>query len=267
MTESSGFQVSTSAPDHYQDLVERLMAPFVGALVQAVVSPGHRVLDVACGTGFAARAASRAAEPGGQVVGSDVNEAMLAAAQRVTGEGEAISWKLASALDLPFSDDSFDSVISQQGVQFFPDVAKGLGEMARVSKPGGLLGFTVWAPIQDNPFFDAELSMLVDACGLDRSELLQAFPAGAGRQLSAWLEDAGIVTQSVQLVEAMVDLPPVSEYIPGHLKALPWAGTFSDLTASQREGALGSVERALEEFVTERGLSVPLRSYLVLASV
>ena len=267
MTESSGFQVAASAPDYYENLVGRLMAPFVDGLVQAGVSPGQRVLDVACGTGFATRAASGAAEPNGQVVGSDINAAMLETAQRATPEGSAITWELGSALDLPFPDHTFGSVISQQGVQFLPDVAKGLGEMARVAKPGGRLAVTVWAPIVDNPFFDAEFSMCVEACGLNRSELLQASPAGGDSQLRAWFEDAGITPKSVQLIEAMIELPPVSEYVPEHLKALPWAGTFFDLTDEEQEEALSSVDRALAEFKTERGLAVPFRSYLAVASV
>jgi SAM-dependent methyltransferase len=267
MTESSGFQVSASAPEHYESRVAPLMAPFVGALVEACVSPGQRVLDVACGTGFATRAASRAAAPNGQVVGSDINPAMLETAQRVADEGSTITWELASALDLPFPDNTFDSVISQQGVQFLPDVVKGLEEMARVTKPGGRLGVTVWAPIEDNPFFDAELSMCVEACGLDRSELLQAFPAGGDRQLSEWLNGAGIVDQTIRLIEAMVDLPSVDEYVPAHLRALPWAGTFFELTATRREEALSSVDRAVAEFKTARGLTVPIRSYLVVAFV
>ncbi len=266
MTESSGFQVSASAPEHYESRVAPLMAPFVEALVEACVSPGQRVLDVACGTGFATRAASRAAAPDGRVVGSDINAAMLETAQRVAHVGPAIDWQPASALDLPFPDDSFDSVISQQGVQFLPDVPKGIEEMARVAKPGGRLGFTVWAPIEDNPFFDAELSMCVEACGLDRSELLQAFPVGGDRQLSEWLTDAGIKTKSIRLIETMVDLPFVDEYVPAHLRALPWAGTFFELTATQRQAALNSVDRAVAEFKTNRGLTVPLSSYLVVAS-
>jgi ubiquinone/menaquinone biosynthesis C-methylase UbiE len=60
MSDKSGFQVDDNAPRYYESHVERFMAPFVRALVASAVKPGDVVLDVACGTGFAARAASAA---------------------------------------------------------------------------------------------------------------------------------------------------------------------------------------------------------------
>lgn len=59
----SGFQLAVGAPEHYERHVAPIMAPFVAALVERSVSTGDRVLDVACGTGFAARAAAEAPAP------------------------------------------------------------------------------------------------------------------------------------------------------------------------------------------------------------
>ena len=69
----SGFQVDEQGPKYYQDCVEPIMAPFVRALVKTAVRPGDAVLDVACGTGFATRAAAEATGSAGSVVGTDIN--------------------------------------------------------------------------------------------------------------------------------------------------------------------------------------------------
>ena len=69
----SGFQVDEQGPKYYQDCVEVIMAPFVRTLVATAVQSGDDVLDVACGTGFATRAAAMAVGSGGTVVGSDLS--------------------------------------------------------------------------------------------------------------------------------------------------------------------------------------------------
>jgi SAM-dependent methyltransferase len=71
MSADSGFQIEGDASTHYQAQIERFMAPFVERLVDSAVGDGD-VLDVACGTGFATRAAR--AETGGRVAGLDLNE-------------------------------------------------------------------------------------------------------------------------------------------------------------------------------------------------
>jgi protein-L-isoaspartate O-methyltransferase len=88
MSEESGFQISDHAPLHYQAQVEYFMAPFVEAMVATSVKRGDAVLDAACGTGFATRAAARVVGSNGRVVGSDINAGMVAMAQSVPWAGE-----------------------------------------------------------------------------------------------------------------------------------------------------------------------------------
>jgi demethylmenaquinone methyltransferase/2-methoxy-6-polyprenyl-1,4-benzoquinol methylase len=97
----------------------------------AAVGPGSRLLDVATGTGdLAIEAASRGCE----VVGSDFSEGMLARARLKAPE---IRFEQADALDLQYADDSFDAATVGFGARNFSDLEQGLGEMARVVRPGG----------------------------------------------------------------------------------------------------------------------------------
>jgi demethylmenaquinone methyltransferase/2-methoxy-6-polyprenyl-1,4-benzoquinol methylase len=106
----------------------------------ARVGPGARVLDVATGTGDLALEFARRVHPGGEVVGVDFAEAMLARARAKAAEGgerAPTHFQLADALALPFPTASFDAASAGFGVRNFGDLRRGLSEMARVVRPGG----------------------------------------------------------------------------------------------------------------------------------
>jgi demethylmenaquinone methyltransferase / 2-methoxy-6-polyprenyl-1,4-benzoquinol methylase len=133
---------------------------------QAQVGPGSRVLDVATGTGDLALELATRVFPGGQVVGSDFSEAMLARARAKAtgaagarakarsngGPGPELRFEWGDALELPYGDDTFDAATVGFGIRNFGDRRRGLAEMARVVRPGGrvvVLEFTtpVKAPL------------------------------------------------------------------------------------------------------------------------
>jgi demethylmenaquinone methyltransferase/2-methoxy-6-polyprenyl-1,4-benzoquinol methylase len=140
----------------------------------ARVGPGDRVLDVATGTGDLALELARRVSRGGEVVGSDFSEGMLARARTKAGQvaggaaaaeagsngsvaagtgsngagaagvssngssaTAAVRFEWGDALDLPYADDSFDAATVGFGARNFSDLARGLAEMARVVRPGG----------------------------------------------------------------------------------------------------------------------------------
>ncbi len=263
MTEKSGFQVGHSAPVYYEAQVTWLMAPFVEALVDATVSPGNSVLDVACGTGFATRAAASVAGPGTRIEGSDLNPAMVAMARTVPdASGANLGWSEASALALPFAEGEFDAAICQQGIQFFPDPSAGVREMARVTAPGGRVGVTAWSASEDSPFLHRETDMLASHGGGKQA----GFSADED-QIHSWFTAGGLGEITIDKLVFEVDLPPVSIYVPEHLKALPWSAGFFDLPAEQQKVALAELDEALAEYRTADGIRVPFSSYLATATV
>jgi len=105
---------------------------------------GSRVLDVAAGNGNATLAAARR---WCDVTSTDYVPSLLESGRtRALAEGHAIQFEQADAENLPFSDASFDVVMSTFGVMFTPNQDKAASELARVCRPGGKIGLANWTP-------------------------------------------------------------------------------------------------------------------------
>ncbi len=105
---------------------------------------GERVLDVAAGNGNATLAAARR---WCDVVSTDYVPALLEWGRgRASAEGLPVQFEQADAENLPYTDHSFDVVLSTFGVMFTPDQDKAAAEMARTCKPGGRIGLANWTP-------------------------------------------------------------------------------------------------------------------------
>jgi ubiquinone/menaquinone biosynthesis C-methylase UbiE len=106
------------------------------------LQPGHRVLDVGCGTGAFLRLLAPLVSPG-DAVGVDLSETMIAAARgRQAGAAGNISFQLGDVEELSFEDASFDRVLATQVLLHVPEPAVAVGEIARVLAPGGLLSIS-----------------------------------------------------------------------------------------------------------------------------
>jgi len=108
------------------------------------VRPGHRVLDVAAGTGNAAIPAALA---GADVVASDLAPELLdVGREQAQRHGVDLEWREADGEALPFADGEFDTVLSCVGAMFAPHHQTTADEMLRVCKPGGTIGLISWTP-------------------------------------------------------------------------------------------------------------------------
>jgi SAM-dependent methyltransferase len=111
---------------------------YAAAVAEAAIPPAATVVDVGCGTGRALPALAAAVGPGGTVIGLDLTPQMLATARdhrRLAG----VSLLLGDARRLPLAAGRVDAVFAAGLVQHMPDPAAGLAELARITRPGGLL--------------------------------------------------------------------------------------------------------------------------------
>ena len=126
-----------------------LFEPFALDLAGRFAGFEGALLETAAGTGRVTRALAQLAGPGATITATDLNEPMLARAAQIV-LAPNIRWRQADAQALPFDDESFDAVVCQFGVMFFPDKAAGFREARRVLKPRGQFVFNVWDSLAAN---------------------------------------------------------------------------------------------------------------------
>ena len=144
-----------SMPKVYESfLVPLIFAPYAADIAQRLAARRPaRVLEVAAGTGAVTRAVAAALPPDVSIVATDLNQPMLDVAA-ASGTSRPVEWRQADAMSLPFDDASFDAVVCQFGVMFFPDKPKAFTEARRVLRPDGVYLFNVWDRIEANEFAD-----------------------------------------------------------------------------------------------------------------
>lgn len=166
-------------PSMYETyLVPLLFEPYAADLARRLASrsPG-RVLEVAAGTGVVTRALASALPERVSIVATDLNQPMLDQASTL-GTQRPVEWRQADAMQLPFQDGTFDAVVCQFGVMFFPDKATAFSEAHRVLRPGGVLIFNVWDRIAENEFADTVTAALTSLFPADPPRFLARTPHG-----------------------------------------------------------------------------------------
>lgn len=144
-----------SIPEIYDTvLVPLIFEPYAADLVRRLAgTPATNLLEIAAGTGVVTRAMAAALPREVNIVATDLNPAMIERG-RAVGAARDVEWRQADAMSLPFPDASFEAIVCQFGVMFFPDKPKAFAEMRRVLRGGGLVLFNVWDRIEKNEFAD-----------------------------------------------------------------------------------------------------------------
>jgi SAM-dependent methyltransferase len=159
-------------------LVPLIFEPFAADLVNRLVSrPLTGVLEIAAGTGVVTRTLASVLPGRVSIVATDLNQPMLVKASAL-GTQRPVAWRQADAMQLPFPDGTFDAVVCQFGVMFFPDKSKAFSEARRVLGSGGVFVFNVWDRIQENEFADTVTTALEAMFPRDPPRFLARIPHG-----------------------------------------------------------------------------------------
>jgi ubiquinone/menaquinone biosynthesis C-methylase UbiE len=149
--EASGYV--GSIPQHYdRNLGPVLFAEYAADIAHRVarLNP-QRVLETAAGTGIVTRALRDALPTAASLTATDLNAPMLDITATKFSPGETVEFCTADATALPFDDGSFDAIVCQFGVMFFPDKDKSYREVFRVLAAGGHYVFSIWDSHRHNP--------------------------------------------------------------------------------------------------------------------
>jgi ubiquinone/menaquinone biosynthesis C-methylase UbiE len=223
--------------------------------------PNERVLDVACGTGIVARLVRERCGPATRIAGVDINLEMVAIARSVAPD---IEWIEGNALKLPFQTGTFDLVLCQQALQFFPDRAAAVGEMRRVLTEGGRVALSTWRPIAENPLFTKLHGLAVARFGPHED---RRFSFGDPNRVSELLTQAGfcdVRSEAVTLDERTADARMFVEMnLDATVRALDGMGAAEREDAIQR--FLAEAAEVLAPFTDGAGLVHPVSANVITA--
>ncbi|HEX6256412.1 MAG TPA: methyltransferase domain-containing protein [Euzebyales bacterium] len=269
MMTGDGWQLQGNAADAYERyLVPAIFDAMARRLVAiADVRPGDRVLDVACGTGVVARAAGGRVGPTGSITGVDINPDMLAAASAAAADVTSdIDWRLADAGALPFDDDTFDVVLCEEAVQFFPDPVAVLREIRRVATRDGTIAFSVLRPLAHNPVY-AVFSRLLGQYAGDAAARMMASPFAFGDAgaLRAAADEAGLTDVVVRIAVGEERFPSVAEFVRREAASSPLAGPLAALDDVRLGALVAACEDALAAHVDDTGLVFHNETHVVTA--
>jgi SAM-dependent methyltransferase len=180
MSDSAADKVfAGSIPRLYEThLVPLIFEPYAVDLANRVATcSASRLLEIAAGTGVVTRKLASLLPASVSIVATDLNQPMLDLAAEV-GTSRAVEWRQADAMKLPFDDATFDIVVCQFGVMFFPDKPKAFSEARRVLKPGGVFIFNAWDRIEENEFADTVTDALATVFPEDPPRFMARTPHG-----------------------------------------------------------------------------------------
>jgi SAM-dependent methyltransferase len=206
----------------------------------------------------------------GQIVGIDLNPGMLAVAQAVAGGHQPpIEWREGSALELPFEDQSFDVVLCQLGLQFFPDRSTALREMFRVLAPEGRLGLNVYSTIERTSIAFALAEALDQHLGPGASAVKRSEHALADADdLRRLIVDAGFRDVILQPVTQTIRFTSPREYVRLQIAATPMAAMAAGMESDRRDAVIAGITDSVVSSLGKAGgedLTSPQEAFVVQA--
>jgi SAM-dependent methyltransferase len=197
----------------------------------------------------------------GRVAGVDINEGMLAVAQRLRSD---IEWQHGDAADLPFPDTSFDVVLCQASLMFFPDRAKALREMARVTTAGGTVAVQVWASLESQPGYSAFVDVAARHAGPEAIDLLSSYwVLGDLELVEALSEAAGLEVIGTHTRTGTARFDSIDDLVKTEVESSP---LIDRISTEVYDSILKDSRAALHSFTTEDGKAeVPIEGHVITA--
>jgi SAM-dependent methyltransferase len=224
------FDVTASAYDRFMGRYSRLLSGQLADL--AAVDAGQRALDVGCGTGsLTGELVTRLGV--GSVAAVDPSASFVAATRE---RHPGVDVRRASADDLPFPSGEFDATLAQLVVHFMEDPVRGLTEMRRVTRPGGIIAACVW----DHAGRHGPLKLFWDAArsldpGLDDESQLPGTREG---HLVDLFRAAGLRDVTGAALEIRVEHPSFDEWWDPFTRGVGPAGTYLARQDPARQAAI-----------------------------
>jgi SAM-dependent methyltransferase len=247
-------------------LVSAIFEPLARIIIEhALPTPGEFVLDAACGTGIVARLIAPRIEPSGRIVGLDYDPMMVEMAR---GLAPDIEWRQGDLQGLPFSDETYDLVTCQQGLQYLPDPGAGLREIRRVLRPGGRVVLATWSDLEKSPGHVMLFQALETAIGAERTRPPGWALADETRLLELVFK-AGFVTATTTTALLQTKYPSARAFVEIVLEGSSkmTRDELARIPAGRKATFINELATRLRPFETDASLTLPMETRVLVANL
>jgi ubiquinone/menaquinone biosynthesis C-methylase UbiE len=251
---------------------DRYMVPLLfrhyaqAVAVRASALKARRILETAAGTGIVTEALHDAL-PEAQIVATDLNQPMLEEAARRVPSPQ-VRFQQADALDLPFDDGTFDLVVCQFGVMFFPDKVKGNAEAFRVLRSGGKYILAIWDHVDRNAATKVVGAALADLFPDDTAAFYERIPFRYHdtAEIEQDLRTAGFADIEIETVALRSRAASARDAAIGLTQGTPMRSEIEKRGEKALMTATAVATDALRQFEGPEGFDAPMSAHIVTAT-
>jgi ubiquinone/menaquinone biosynthesis C-methylase UbiE len=250
--------------EKWDEFFDRSMAFLNHRIVgDARLRPGHRVLDLGSGTGYPALLAAQTVGPSGSVIGVDLADQMVAAAERkATRLGLTnVTFCTGDVTTLPFEAGSFDAVTSRFCLMFLPDIPKAAAEIARVLKPGGWVAAAVWSAAEKNPSIGLAMAAIKQLIELPPPDPTAPgiFRLANPGELASLFQQAGLIDATDQEFLGEWSYASAEQYYTSLMEiAAPVQNLMAKLSDTQKQEVKRLILQAASQFTRSDRVTFPM---------
>lgn len=250
-----------------QYMVPMVFAPYADDLVERVTAkPPGDVLETAAGTGVVTRKLAAATTNAPRALtATDLSQPMLELNRKLC-QSAAVGFRVANAGELPFPEQSFDTVVCQFGAMFFPDRPHAYREARRVLRPGGRFLFNTWDRRETNDFANLAEAALAEYLPSHRPSFLARVPHGYHdvKSIERDVSSAGFESPvSVQAVVRPSRAPSARHAAQAFVLGTPLRGELEEHSPGCLDAAVDLAERALRERFGSGPIEGSMRAFVI----
>jgi SAM-dependent methyltransferase len=260
---------------HQAQLDARLAVFGEAAIEAAAPAAGERVLDVGCGASSSSLALAARVGAGGQVLGVDISEPLIARARALAPQDIPVVFRVADASSAELPEGAFDILFSRFGVMFFGDPTGAFAHMRRALKPGGRVAFVCWRGAAENDWMRLPMGAIrgiVAPTAPPDPEAPGPFSFGDPKRVGRILTAAGFTNIAIEPFDALAPFgvgasrdAAIDDAVKMAIEVGPLSRVLADQPDDIRARASAAVRAAFAGRPGERSLMIESATWIVTA--